>query len=90
MCVSVCLLLPESIMLLLRGYEACHCHGPKSNHFPSLSVPGSRKEWMEKDCISFQQTVTLWVSVEHKCFQEANRQLLVSLFFSFFFFFLAE
>lgn len=32
---------------------------------------------MEKDCISFQQTVTLWVSVEQTCFQEANKQLLV-------------
>lgn len=89
-CVTVCLLLPGSIILLLRGYEACHCHGPKFKHFPSLSVPGWRKEWMEIDCISFQQTVTLWVSVEQKCFQEANRQLLVSLsffscsFFSFF------
>lgn len=45
---------------------------------PSLSVLSSRKEWMEKDCVSFQQTVTLWVSVEQKCFQEANRQLVVS------------
>lgn len=26
--------------------------------------------WMEKDCVSFQQTVTSWVSVEHGGFQE--------------------
>lgn len=25
---------------------------------------------MEKDCVSFQQTVTSWVSVEHEGFQE--------------------
>lgn len=51
---------------------------PQFNHFHLLSVPGCRKERMEKDCVSFQQTVTLWVSVEQECFQWANGQLLVS------------
>lgn len=63
-----------------------HCVGPQFNHFPSLSVPSPRKEWMEKDCISFQQTVTLWVSVERTCFEEANKQLLVFSVLFFFFF----
>lgn len=92
MCVCMCLcVLPEHFVLSYSDCKTCQCCRPRFNHFPSLSVPSTRKEWMEKDCISFQQTVTLWVSVEHAGVQEGNRQLLVSsLLLLLFFFVLIE
>lgn len=59
----------------LRSYEA------QFNHFPSLSAAGPTEQWMEKDCISFQQTVTLWVSVEREGFQEAAVDVVTALCF---------